>query len=189
MAKVYLAYGYSEGKWHSKRLRRALKRRGYNIERSLKHADVVIGHSGGCYDIPALRDKQLLMLINPPYWPERSIAERVTTITWQLIRAIRPGNHPIYHAKKLWWHCIYFVIRRRHNHRIADRTITFDLATEVNHSRTILVRNNDDPWLTPDLGKLQTLHPHLQIKRLPGDHDDCWRHPDRYIDLIEAYPS
>lgn len=187
--KVFFVYGFIEGRWHSKRFRRALRKRGYDVGRSLKNADVIIAHSGGCYDVPPLRDDQLLVLINPPYWPERSVRERTWNMAKQMIITLKPGRHALYSARKTVRNLIYSVTRRRHNKRIAERTRTFRLVDEVRHSRTILVRNNNDPWLTPNLTELQKANPHLHIERLAGDHDDCWIKPNLYIDLIESYRS
>lgn len=189
MASVYIVFGFTEGRWHGKKFRRQLKRRGYNLARKLHAADVVIGHSGGCFDIPPLRDSQTLMLINPPYWPDRSLVERGSNMIGQIARSLTPNRYMVFHVNKTLHNGVYFVTHRRKNRSMARRARTFDLEQEVSHARTILVRNNDDPWLTPDLQLLQKNNPHLHLARLPGEHDDCWLNPSPYIDILEAYQS
>lgn len=60
---VALIPGFTEGKWHTKRFKRALVRRGYHFVLQADHADIVIAHSGGCYEIPALRPNTYIDLI------------------------------------------------------------------------------------------------------------------------------
>lgn len=183
---VAIRYGFTEGTWHGKKFRRMLRERGHQIVQEERLADIVIAHSGGCFDMPPLKESAILMFINPPYWPERPLRRRASDMTRQLARAIRPGNQPFYHTHKTARNLGYLVRHARTNHEMMRRAITFNLADEINHMPTILVRNSNDPWLTPDLDGLQQRYPQLRIARLPGDHDDCWLHPEPYIHLLES---
>jgi len=184
---VAIIYGFTEGQWHGKRLRRLLKRQGYHLTANPAQADIVIAHSGGCFDVPQLQDHTLLLLIDPPYWPERELYTRAHHMTLQLLRAVRPGNQPLHHLNKTLHNCWYLIRHARTNRRMVYRSKTYDLEREITHGRTILVRNANDPWLTPHLDSLRKLNAHLDIKRLPGDHDDCWLHPEVYLNLVQAY--
>lgn len=184
---VAIIYGFTEGQWHGKRLRKLLRSQGYRLIKRPERADVVIAHSGGCFDVPQLQDHTLLVLIDPPYWPERELFTRAHHMSLQMLRAIRPGNRPLFHLSKTLHNFMYLVRHARTNRRLVYRSKTFDLEREVTHLRTILVRNANDPWLTPHLDKLLELNPHLEVARMPGDHDDCWQHPEPYLNLIQAY--
>ena len=187
MARVYIVFGFTEGKWHGKKFGRALRKRGHSLARKITDADVIFAHSGGCYDVGPLRDNQLLILNNPTYWPGRSLAARAKNMLLQLLIAVRPGNRPLYHLYKSMHNIAYLPYHSRRNMFMTRRAQTFNLEQEITHHKTVLIRNNNDPWLTPDLHKLESLNPHLQIERLPGEHDDCWLHPNPYIDIMENY--
>ena len=187
MAKtVAFIYGFTEGQWHGKRFRRLLRDHNYTITKEVTEADIVIAHSGGCFDVPKLKKQALLILINPPYWPERSLQVRSHAMTKQLIGAVRPGNQPFYHTHKTARNLTYLVRHARTNRYMMSRAKTFNLASEAIHVNTILVRNSNDPWLTSSLDYLQSKNPNLRIVRMSGDHDDCWLHPERYINLLQS---
>jgi hypothetical protein len=187
MPLVHIVYGFTEGNWHGKKFRRALRDRGYSMTHDITRADYVIAHSGGCYDVPPLADNQRLMLINPTYWPGRSLAERAKNMSQQIVKSIRPGNKPFYHLYKTLRNIGYLFYHHRTNQFMIRRSKTFNLEQEIKHGKTLLVRNDHDPWITPDLDRLQSLNKQLHIARLPGEHDDCWLHPEPYIDYLEKY--
>ena len=108
-------------------------------------------------------------------------------MTLQVAQSIRPGNEPLYHLNKTLHNTAYFGIHLARNLAMIKQAESFNLEQEIKHSNTILVRNDGDPWLTPQLDQLQSLNPHLQIVRLEGEHDDCWQHPKAYIELLQSY--
>jgi hypothetical protein len=183
-ASIAIIYGFTEGKLHGKRFRRALQKQGYEIETDLASADVIVTHSGGAFTTPPLSAKQLLVHIDPPYWPGRSLRRRTLHMMSQFFTAIRPGN-------SFWWRCemslyniSYLIGHFRSNLQMARTASTFRLEDAVKHGRTILIRTEHDPWLTPELARLRKINPHVIFHSLPGDHIDCWVNPDSYIDII-----
>jgi hypothetical protein len=183
---VAILPGFSEGYWHTKRLRRALKRAGFSHSLSPSEADIVIAHSAGCYVVPPLRDEQLLVLINPTYWPGKSLGSRGSTMTWQILQAVRPGNQPFYQLHKTAHNILNLVRNPRSHLALAAKASSFDLEQVVTHSKTIIIRNQSDPWLTPHLDHLTQINPGLSITTLPGGHDDCWQHPEPYVNLLQS---
>lgn len=184
---VALMYGFTEGQWHGRLFRKELSRRGYKLVADPHQADIVIAHSGGCYYVPLdLHPDQLVVLIDPTYWPHKSLATRARTMTLRLIRAIRPGNRPLYHLQKTTHNLGYLLRHGDKNQAMIRRAHKYNLEAEISHTRIILVRNHDDPWLTPDLKHLKKINPRLKLVELPGEHDDLWLHPDSYIDLIQS---
>jgi hypothetical protein len=182
---VAFIYGFTEGKWHGKRFRRVLREHGYTVEEDPAAADIVIAHSAGAFYVPLLNDAQRLVLINPPYWPERALHTRARNMTLQLLRDVRPGNQPFYHTHKTAHNLTYLVRHARTNRAIIRRAYHFNLEDEIRHPNTILVRTDDDPWLTPELDGLKKFNRHLQIHRMPGGHDDCWLHPEAYLQFLD----
>jgi hypothetical protein len=184
---VAIIVGFTEGDWHRRQLQLALEKRGYRTTSDLASADVIFAHSGGCYNVPLnLRHQQLVMLVNPTYWPGRTLHKRAQIMSLHLIYAIRPGHHPRYHAWKTLHNIGYLFWHGSQNLSMVRRAPKYNLEAELKHVRTILVRNQTDPWLTPDFRDLQHTNPHLKTVELPGDHDDCWLHPDTYVDLLES---
>jgi hypothetical protein len=185
--KAYILVGFTEGKWHIKRFENGLRRHGFSLTTDMTEADCVITHSAGCYVIPPLAEHQILMLINPTHWPGRSLGRSAVVMIQQMLLSVRPGNYFWHHLRKSLHNVFYLVYRWGANWQIVRQAPVFSLEQSINHPRTILVRNQADPWLTPNLDVIQQQHPKLTIVRLPGDHDDCWLHPRPYIELLENY--
>ena len=183
---VAIIYGFAEGPWHAKRMLRQFERYGYKPTNSPEAADVVITHSGGCLFDFKLRPEQTLVVINPVYWPGRSYVSRFRAKVWQDIWLLLFGGHPIYSLQKLGYNLFYAIKYRRRNGYMLRKKDIFKIETIISHSRTILIRNKDDPWLTPDLTPLTQVNPHLRIAELPGGHDDCWLYSEVYLDLIQS---
>lgn len=47
-----------------------------------------------------------------------------------------------------------------------------------------VVRNTEDSFCTPDLASLPFSHKPRFVE-IPGQHDDCWLHPERYLPVIQ----
>jgi len=186
-ATVTIIYGFTEGAWHGKRFRRVFREHGYSVTERAAEADIIIAHSAGAFYVPkSLRSDQLLILIDPPYWPERPIMLRSRNMVLHMIQSIRKDNHPFYQLHKTVHNFVYLVRHQALNREMIRHARTFDLAAELKHPRTILVRNRHDPWLTPDLEHLKLIQPKLRIRQLPGGHDDCWHNPQRYVNLLQS---
>ena len=71
--KAYIIVGFTEGEWHKRRMQNDLQLRGIVVTNDYRQADYIIAHSGGCYEIPPLSATQILMYINPTYWPNRTL--------------------------------------------------------------------------------------------------------------------
>ncbi len=184
---VAFIYGFTEGEWHGKRFRRLLRERGYEVVYKLSEADVIIAHSGGVYRLPdKLQPGQRLVLIDPPYWPERPVRLRAVRMVAHMVWSVRPGNAPFYQLHKTAWNFRYLVHHAELNRAMVRRANTYDLEQEITHPGTVLVHNATDPWLTPDLDGLQLINPSLRIVHIAGGHDDCWVHPERYINLLQS---
>lgn len=182
--RVKIIYGFTEGEWHGKKFRRLLREQGHTIVKDASTADIIIAHSGGCYNMPTPRKEQRVMLINPPYWPGKSLKERGGNMIKHLASSVRPGNQPFYQLHKTSRNAVYLIRHQRTNKEMLLRAQTYNLAEQISHPHIILVRNYDDPWLTPDLAHLKAINPKLIIRSLSGGHDDCWLHPEPYINLL-----
>jgi hypothetical protein len=185
--KVALIYGTAEGKWHGKRFVRALQNAGYEVTNDTQRADIVIAHSGGCLLIPETHSYQAVLLINPTDWPGNSpwrqgARKLAGDARYYLFRK------PLYYAQKNLWALFYVLTKWPHNKSLLAGAKVFDLpnTTPIPNAPTILVRNDDDPWCMAELTPSQKRYKRLKVIHLPGDHDDCWLHPDRYVNLLQS---
>lgn len=184
MRSVYIAYGFSEGKWNSRRLRKAMRSFNFTPTNSLESADFVLAHSGGCIDLPPLREQQTLVLINPTYWPGKAKSDSASEVFHQNLHETLRGRQRLYHVVKFFNFLWCFVSDARRNMTMSKRVDEFNLAAAISHPRTLLIRNHGDPWLTADLSALQTANPNLKIHSLEGYHDDCWMNPAPYLKIM-----
>jgi hypothetical protein len=67
--------GWAAGKWHTRQFESALSAAGYTISDVL-HSEVIIAHSTACKLLSEKNPATLLILIDPPYWPGKSVSKR-----------------------------------------------------------------------------------------------------------------
>ncbi|MDB5175209.1 MAG: hypothetical protein JWM81_67 [Candidatus Saccharibacteria bacterium] len=185
MKSVAILYGFTEGRRHGHRMRKALRKAGYRVVRHPDDADILIAHSAGCFFTKDYKKATFVMLINPPYWPGKTLRKRaVERFFVDLKHGIRPT--------KIWFwaykNCLnvyYGLSRFKRNWRLVIMALHFTLPKAVAHHKNVLVvRNHDDTWLSPELEAVKESQPAISIHHLSGEHDDCWRHPSRYIALL-----
>lgn len=184
--KVVIIPGIVSGKHTTTRLRRALQHAGYTVVSCIADADIIMAHSAGCLWMSQASPNQWVVLVNPPYWPGKTIRDRVRSRGRTNFLFWRYG-YPFHRwlIRNLWG--VYYAVRSpRRNQYIIRNMDTFDLEQSIRGHRVLLVRNEHDDWLTPDLDKLQRDNPSLQIVRLPSDHDDFNYTPERYVHLLQS---
>jgi len=179
---VCILYGFCEGPLEAIRFRRLLRAAGYQITTSSATADIIIGHSGGCFLVPEHPAAKLIIQIGIPYWPGRSILKSLCLKIIADWRDHHKGGSIRFWLRKTGWNGLYFwnmvnnvrMLRGRH----AGTLWRFGSVTTV-------VRPEKDPVCTPDASALPFTTPPRFIT-IPGQHDDCWRYPQDYIALIQA---
>lgn len=187
MARVALQYGIFGGPLRAKRFAQALTKAGHTLEPNAAQAEVVICHSAGCFWLPEpSTKKQFFILIDPPYWPGKTITERARDRARSHLQYATFG-YPFRH----WLHrtaisAYYAVIDASRTRRIRKFAPSYDLTEVVKDRRGILVRNEHDDWLTPNLQDFSKENPNFKVVQMPGDHDDCWFDPKPYIELLKT---
>jgi hypothetical protein len=126
------------------------------------------------------------MLIGPTYWPGRPLIKRIAAHTRSTKR---------YHVENFgWWYYIWkklleiYYFFRRHIYMwlgIINNNRLGRLKKLVGQAgrKTIIVRNRDDPFTSPEL-KYKLKGTHVKFIELPGVHDDYCTNPQPYIDLL-----
>ncbi|MGH7157344.1 MAG: hypothetical protein ACREGG_04520 [Candidatus Saccharimonadales bacterium] len=186
MKTVAVIEGFSGGPLHTRRFRKALVEAGFEITNNRAAADIIVAHSAGIYGIPLEARAHLLMLIGPTYWPGVRLIKRS-------FRHARSSGR--YHLSNfgLWFYLrkklleIYYFFRRnkymwlgiKHNNRLNK----LNKLIEKPGRRTIIIRNQDDPFTSPQLrNKIKSEK--VKFVELPGVHDHFAENPQHYIELL-----
>ena len=186
--KVAILYGFGEGDYHGRAFVRKLREAGFDVVRQAKDADIVITHSGGCFFMPPL-DHQKFVIINPPYWPGKSLSvSTIQKVSIDFIDFARDGK-----ILQWFWKTTVNLV---HVFRYIFKTLTITLHAHrkrfyeaLRDENTIIIRSSHDTFLSPDAEQLleaKTGHS-VPLYTLPGHHDSCWRNPDPYIKLIKQF--
>ena len=61
-----------------------------------------------------------------------------------------------------------------------------DAIWHLTATATVVIRNRDDTFCTPDLQALP-FKEKISFLELPGQHDDCWINPKPYADVVQSY--
>lgn len=180
--RVAVLYGIVSGQRIGKYLYTALEQAGYSLVSDPKDADIIIAHSAGCFWLPAHTPA---ILIDPPYWPGRPAAHRVRNRLASYMH-LRRNNYTL--KQWLWrtlWGSYYAVFDFRRNNRIISYADHFDLKTVIKDRPVVIIRNGNDDWLSPAVHELAASNTNLSIVDIPGDHDDCWIHPEPYVAALK----
>lgn len=177
---ICILYGFCEGRHLAKPALGVFEAAGYRIVHDPKQADTIIAHSGGWYLLPKGLADQHIIIVGPTYWSGKSIVRALIQKNRNDFRLHRGDRNLRTWLRKFSWNVIYFWnmpnnLRMLHGRKGG----TFWHAKNVT-----LVRNREDSFCTPDLASLPFVHPPRFIE-LPGQHDDIWLHPRRYVYILE----
>lgn len=185
--KIAILYGVGEGDYHGRRFIAELKKEGFDVVRDAAKADIVITHSGGCFFLPKLSDHQKYILINPPYWPGKSLTKStVQKVSIDFMDFVRTG-------KIVQW-CWKTVINIAHILRYIIKFLTITLHAHrqrfyeaLKDEQSFIIRSERDTFLAPNADRLleQKVGRVIPMYTGPGQHDTCWRNPAPYIEIIQ----
>lgn len=176
---VGIIYGWSEGKWQGKLLRRELNTQGFSVTSDIASADILIAHSGGCYLLPENGKANLVLLVGIPWHPTEHPLRG-------LMRKVQ------YEVKDLWWYKktffnIWYLLTRplrwvRMYHAWKSKRLP-----STSESIVLAVRNKNDHFMHPvDSAALATSRG-WKMENLTGHHDDLWINPKPYVELIKRH--
>lgn len=182
MKLVHIVPGWSEGKWHFKQFDSHLKGH-FKLTENSQKADIIIAHSSGCYSLPATNTAKLVVLVNPPFWPGKPLINRsFKNVFWQIPKQIK--SFGFIFLLKMRLRNILNILSQPWKHIKVWRSLrqTFLKASIAN--KTILIRNKDDAFCNQEIEKYLQDFPDIKYIELPGLHEDIWRYPKVYIDLL-----
>jgi len=183
MSSVAILDGFAEGKWHSKKLRSALITAGYALESDVSKADIIIAHSGGCFYVPEATQGQKVILVGPPYWPGKSPLKSMLEKVYFDMKYRTSERNYVYFIQKTFWNIVYLLADIPRAVSISKAVRLKKLVKQFNKSSCTVVRNQDDAWCTPHI-QTELNNESATFHELPGEHDDCWIHPDKYIEIL-----
>jgi len=184
--KVAILYGVLGGTLRSRRFRQELRLAGYSVVSKVSDADIVIAHSAGNFSLPQVMAGKKLLLIDPPYWPEKTVRERMRN---RMRRHTQ--SHQLYGYSR--WYVIkfnlvswfYMLTNPLRQWRIYKYAHVFNLPDVLHDQQGILVRNEDDDWLTPEAHVILHENPNIKLVTMPNDHDHLWYNPRPYVELLK----
>jgi hypothetical protein len=185
--KIAIKYGIGEGDYHGRAFVAALKVAGFEVVRDAREADIVVTHSGGCFFLPPLDLNQIFVVINPPYWPGKSLSRStIEKVSKDFMDFAKDGK-----LLPWFWKSTINIL---HLMRYIFRTLTITLHAHkqrfyeaLRDETSVIIRNDNDTFLAPNADQLleQKVGRVIDIYRLPGQHDSCWRDPRQYIEIIK----
>lgn len=183
MINVAIMEGWAGGKWHTKAFTAALQASGYAVT-DILHAEVIIAHSIACYSLPTKTPANIFMLIDPPYWPAKSIISR-------FLEKPRQHNHVQGQTqgwknliKKVFWGIVYIVAKPSYTILALKSSGQIDFLNNLSDKNVLIIRNQQDYFCSPDIQVAITTYPNVRYIVIPGEHDDYYSNPRPYIDLL-----
>jgi len=175
--------GWAGGKWHTKDFERALAAAGYSITGPL-HADILVAHSTACYDLPLKTPIIYYFLIDPPYWPGKSIFQRVFAKKMSDSRFVRQKLGWKHLVIKTVWEVIYVLAKPGYTKLALKNNKELTFMSSLADKKVTLIRNEQDNFCSPDIQVALASYPSVNYVTVPGLHDDYYYNPQPYIDLL-----
>ena len=178
---VAIITGFAEGHLTARRMRKELAARGFRNTKDSAGADIIIAHSGGCFIIPPYAAAKLIICINPPHWPGKSLRKSGLE-KLQISFSSSKANKALGIFFKAQLRNIFYLwdIPR---YRKMWRGIKDGTAWRL-QMKIVLIRNENDTF-SPGSDSLP-FETDIIVVEVPGGHDDCWDNPAPYIDVLEA---
>ena len=173
-----IVYGFAEGPRHGNRMRQALTDRGYCIVTKPRRADLVIAHSGGHLLLRMPKPAQTYLIIDASCNTGRHVFDNAFRHVWYDLVHVLGNGQVQYYAWKTWWNSVYVLLRPLPAIRMYQRIRRRAYYPQRFAGKGVITQGDDRSWYNPAVLPLE------EIVFMSGDHDDCWRNPDRYLDLL-----
>lgn len=177
--KLAVIHGFAEGPYISRSFRRAVAAGGFSFTTNPHQADLLLAHSGGCFLVPQGIKSAYLILINPPYWPGR--------------HPLRGVGHKVIHERKdMFWlqktilNCLYAVAHPAQWVRMEQAIRRQQWPQPEPQQTVIVIRSADDSFSQSEQLREYISARGWVYQELPGDHDELWRNPQPYVELLQT---
>jgi len=185
MKTVAILHGWAGGPKRGKQFTRNLEAAGFRVVKKAEQADFVIAHSTGCYFLPKNIKAELVVCINPPYWPGEPIVERWIRMDKNeakfLIKRFGPGTF----LRNKFWEIYYVFAKPRYTWSVLKNQSHLEFLDQLSDKQMILVRNKEDEFCSPQIKKVINEYNNFKYIEIPGYHSDYYIDPKPYIDLLK----
>ncbi len=186
LKSIALIHGWAEGSWQARRFVECLQQNDLELITDPHNADIIVGHSAGCYLVPETKAR-LIVLIGLPYWPGKPLV-----VSWLEKLKAEVGQHRGrrdfgWFLRKLVHNAWYILSRPSSLYRFLKNKRLMSLPKTSTNTKVVLIRNLEDRFCTPKVASLLPEAKDYPIVELPGLHDDCWLEPQAYIEIIRKY--
>jgi hypothetical protein len=186
MIHVAVNEGWAGGKWFTQPLRQALAASGYEVTDVL-HAEVIIAHSTACYALSNKTPANLYILIDPPYWPRKSIFSRMLAKKHADNKTVRGQQGLKYWLNKNLHELGYICAKPAYTKLALKNHDSLEFLHSLRTKSVYLIRNDQDNFCSPDIQTALAAYPNITYVALPGEHDDYYTNPQPYVDLVSHY--
>lgn len=183
MINICVMPGWAGGKWDTKDFERALTAAGYTVTGPL-HGDVVVAHSAACYDLKIRSPATYYFLLDPPYWPGKSIFKQVYEHARNATKFAKANRGWKFLVIKSFWHVIYVFAKPSYTINGFKHHDNLEFLRELSEKKVVVIRNEQDEFCSPDIQVALASYPNISYVTLPGIHDDYYYNPQPYIDLL-----
>jgi hypothetical protein len=174
----YIVPGWSEGRWHIKEFTR---RSQIDLADKAETADIVLAHSSGCYNLPKLKNKKVV-LVDPPYWPGRSMLRRMFRhVIADVPKQISSYGLPFW-LNMRFHNTLYAVVAPLKHTIHTHSSLKKELASDLIDCKVIIIRNENDAYCSSDVEQLASKK--ISVHTLAGLHEDCWIEPKQLITTL-----
>lgn len=183
MINVAIIPGWGGGAWHTQQFEESLLRSGFAVTDPIR-ADVIIAHGISCYGLPKKTPAVLYVLIDPPYWPGKSIFLRFWEKIRQDVKNLRKTRGSKFVLAKYFWGLVYGVAKINYAVLSVKSVGGLDFLENAEGKNIWIVRNSEDVLCSPDIQLPLAGYKWAHLVNLPGDHDDYLTNPQPYIALL-----
>lgn len=183
MINVTVIPGWGGGAWHIKQFEDALLASGFAITDAIR-ADIIIAHGVACYDLPQKTPAVLYVLIDPPYWPGKSIFGRFSEKISQDAKNLRRTRGSKFLLAKYFWGLVYGLAKINYAVLSVKSVGGLDFLDRAKDKNIWIVRNSEDVLCSPDIQLPLAGYKQAHLVNLPGMHDDYLTNPQPYIGLL-----
>ncbi|QQS18072.1 hypothetical protein IPL68_05515 [Candidatus Saccharibacteria bacterium] len=163
-------------------MQQSLVDHGYTIIKHPRRADLVIAHSGAHLLLKLPRSGQTYLIIDASCNTGRHVFDNAFRHVWYDLVHILGNGQLQYYGWKTWWNCVYTLTRPIPAIKMYRRIRHPNYRPKRFSTMAIITQGDDRSWYNP------AVLPVEELVFISGDHDDCWRNPDRYLDLIDHRP-
>jgi len=182
---VSILHGWAGGKWHTKEFVKSLKDAGFLISGNPSSADIIIAHSTGCYRLPTASKASLIVLMGPPYWPNKSIFKRLLNKKHHDNKLSAQKVSRGYVFKKTLWEAIYVFAKPSYTAVALRNHRNLSSLENIMNKKILLIRNSDDCFCSSEIHQAAKKYPNIRYLQLAGAHDDFYLNHAPYVDLIK----